>query len=49
MYARILEHTPVGLPAKLRTRDGVTVTIAPALARTLQEAAASVTVGSAVR
>jgi len=49
MYARIFNRTPVGLPAKLRTRDGATVTVPPALARTLQEAAASVTVGAATR
>ena len=49
MYARIFERTPVGLPATLRTREGAMVTISPALARTLQEAAASVTVGAAPR
>jgi hypothetical protein len=43
MYARILERTPVGLPATVRTRAGATIRIPPALARTLQEAAAEVT------
>jgi hypothetical protein len=43
MYARIFERTPVGLPATVRTRAGATVRIPAALARTLQEAAAQVT------
>jgi hypothetical protein len=43
MYARIFERTPVGLPATLRTRSGATVRIPDAIARTLQEAAESVT------
>ena len=46
MYARIFERTPVGLPATVRTHDGVTVRVDPSLALTLQEAAASVTVGA---
>ena len=49
MYARIFERTPVGLPATVRTHDGVTVRVDPSLALTLQEAAASVTVGAAAR
>jgi len=44
MYARIFERTPVGLPATVYTRAGVTIRIPVALARTLQEAAAEVTV-----
>jgi hypothetical protein len=43
MYARIFERTPVGLPATVRTRAGATIRIPAALARTLQEAAAEVT------
>ena len=49
MYARIFDRTPIGLPAKLRTRAGATVSIPATLARTLQEAAASVTVVAAGR
>jgi hypothetical protein len=44
MYARMFDRTPVGLPATIRTQGGVTVRLDPRLARTLQEAAASVTV-----
>ena len=46
MYARIFDRTPVGLPAALRTHSGVVIRIPPALARTLQDAAASVTVAA---
>ena len=49
MYARIFERTPVGLPATLQTRSGVTVRIDSRLARTLQDAAASVTGNAGVR
>jgi len=44
MYARIFDRTPVGLPATVRTRGGAVVRVEPVLARTLQEAAASVTI-----
>jgi hypothetical protein len=44
MYATILERTPVGLPASVTTLSGVTITIPPGIAATLQEAAADVTV-----
>jgi hypothetical protein len=47
MYARIFERTPVGLPATVRTRAGATIRIPAALARTLQEAAAEVTMKGA--
>ena len=43
MYARILGRTPVGLPPAVRTRSGVTMRVEPALARILQDAAATVT------
>jgi hypothetical protein len=46
MYADIFDRTPVGLPATVRTRGGAVVRVDPALARTLQEAAASVTTAS---
>ena len=49
MYAQIFDRTPVGLPATVRTHGGATVRVAPALARILQDAAASVTVGTAAR
>lgn len=49
MYAKILNRSPVGLPARLRTRSGVVVTVDPTLARTLQEAAAAVTASASVR
>lgn len=49
MYARMFDQTPVGLPGTVRTRAGALVNIPPALARTLQEAAASVTVTAAAR
>jgi hypothetical protein len=44
MYATIFERTPVGLPATLMTLSGAQVQIPPAMAATLQEAAADVTV-----
>jgi hypothetical protein len=44
MYAKIFGRTPVGLPAAVRTHSGAVVRVDAALARTLQEAAASVTV-----
>jgi hypothetical protein len=49
MYARILGRTPVGLPSAIRTRSGVTMRLDPAVARILQDAAASVTVAASVR
>jgi hypothetical protein len=49
MYARILGRTPVGLPSAIRTRSGVTMRVEPAVARILQNAAASVTVEASVR
>ena len=49
MYARIFDRTPVGLPAVVRTHAGVVVRVDAAVARTLQEAAASVTVGAPPR
>jgi hypothetical protein len=39
IYATILKRTPVGLPAALRLRQGTQVTIDPAIARLLQDAA----------
>jgi hypothetical protein len=47
MYARIFERTPFGLPTTVRTRAGATIRIPAALARTLQEAAAEVTMKGA--
>ena len=44
MYATIFDRTPVGLPTSFRTRSGIPVNIAPAMAATLQEAAADVTI-----
>ena len=49
MYARILGRTPVGLPSAIRTRSGVTMRVDPAVARILQDAAASVTGAASVR
>jgi hypothetical protein len=49
MYARILGRTPVGLPSAIRTRSGVTMRVDPAVARILQDAAASVTVAASAR
>ena len=49
MYARIVERSPVGLPAGVRTRGGMTLTLDASVARTLQEAAAAVTFGAASR
>jgi len=49
MYACIFDRTPVGLPSAVRTRGGVVIRIDPGVARTLQEAAASVTVTTADR
>ena len=49
MYAKILNRSPVGLPPRLRTRAGSVVAIDPALARVLQEAAATVTASASVR
>ena len=49
MYARIFQRSPVGLPARVRTRGGQTITIDPSVARTLQEAAATVTVPGLAR
>ncbi len=46
MYARIFERSPVGLPARLRTRSGIPLVLDASVARTLQEAAASVTLGA---
>ena len=39
LYARIFSRSPVGLPASVRTRSGVTIHLAPATALTLQQAA----------
>jgi hypothetical protein len=44
MYAKILNRTPVGLPARVALRTGGTVLIDPVVAATLQQAAAEVTV-----
>jgi len=41
MYARILNRSPVGLPARLRLRSGVVISINPETARLLQEVAAA--------
>jgi len=49
MYARIFDRTPVGLPAAIRTRAGITLRVDAGLARTLQDAAASVTMNATVR
>ena len=49
MYARIFDRTPVGLPATVRTRSGAVVRVDPAVAGTLQEAAAAVTMPTGVR
>ncbi|HUQ82281.1 MAG TPA: hypothetical protein VM076_14110 [Gemmatimonadaceae bacterium] len=46
MYARIFDRTPVGLPATVRTHAGAVVRVDPVIARKLQEAAASVTMGA---
>ena len=43
MYACIFDRSPVGLPSTVRTRGGAVLRVDPAIARTLQEAAASVT------
>jgi hypothetical protein len=42
MYARILNRSPVGLPARLRLRNGAVATVDPAVAALLQQAAAAV-------
>jgi hypothetical protein len=44
MYATIFDRTPVGLPASVTTRSGVTIQLTSAVVATLQEAAADVTV-----
>ena len=49
MYARIFERSPVGLPARVRTRAGFALAIDPTVARVLQEAAASVTLEGRTR
>ena len=49
MYAGIFDRTPVGLPATVRTRGVAVVRVDPALTRTLQEAAASVTTTASSR
>jgi len=49
MYARILGRTPIGLPSAIRTRSGVIMRVEPAVARILQDAAASVTVEPSAR
>jgi hypothetical protein len=43
MYATIFERTPVGLPASVTAKSGVHINLLPAVAATLQEAAADVT------
>jgi hypothetical protein len=49
MYARIFDRSPVGLPARLVTRGGMRLQLDASTARTLQEAAASVTLAGAAR
>ena len=44
-YAVLLQQTPIGLPAQLRLRSGATLSVAPATARLLQEAAAEAVAG----
>ena len=44
MYATVFERTPVGLPATITTLSGDRLQIPPAMAATLQEAAADVTI-----
>jgi hypothetical protein len=44
MYATIFDRTPVGLPSTITTLSGATLSIPPAMAAILQEAAADVTV-----
>lgn len=41
IYAKLLGKTPVGLPASLRTRSGVTIALPAATAQALQAAAAA--------
>ena len=41
IYAKLLDRSPVGLPARLRLRSGTIVTIDPPTASMLQEVAAS--------
>ena len=41
IYAKLLDQSPVGLPARLRLRSGTIVTIDPPTASMLQEVAAS--------
>jgi hypothetical protein len=42
MYARIFSKSPVGLPAILRTRSGVTITLSAEVALVLQQVAADI-------
>jgi len=42
IYAKLLDKSPIGLPATLRTHGGVTIAIDPTTAATLQDAAAAV-------
>jgi len=42
IYARIFQKTPVGLPSRLRTRQGMTLDLDPVLGRVLQDAAATI-------
>jgi hypothetical protein len=42
MYARIFNRSPVGLPAVLRTRSGVTITLSAEVALVLQQVAADI-------
>src|SRR5688500_15576099 len=50
MYAVLYDKSPVGLPASLRLREGITFSIAPQIAATLQAAArAATTPAAAIR
>ena len=42
MYARVFNETPVGLPATIRTRSGIIISVPASLAATLQEIAAEI-------
>ena len=46
IYAVLSGRSPLGLPATLRTAGGLTISIAPAMAETLQRAAAEAAAGS---
>jgi hypothetical protein len=42
IYAKVLNRSPVGLPARLRLRSGAVIAIDPQTARVLQQVAAVV-------